>query len=305
MKRTLFLMPVFLFLLLSGVLAQADDGLRIVEAFQVEGKPFFQNIPLVIQSDKGTYVPGEYATIQLYQDINANCEKLISDFKVYDPGGKQVSSLRTNMGSAGYMTAYVKVSQKILETFVSGQYTLVSDWECTISGQTKSLGTDGYFDERDIDERFRFTVLNEEGQDVPQPLTCNLNCDVGRKLVNPESQSCYCQDTWKADDGKCDLGEPTVTADCTKEQSCASGQVLEGNTCLSPCVLEPGRCKEDSSSSSKVPPADTGNNSMGIVVVLLATVGGALIGFAVFGPPGAIMGALIGFSIAIGVSYLL
>lgn len=208
-------MKNLLFILMAVLCLGFVSALEIVE---IRGAGLFEGNVFSIVTDKGIYQQGDKAVITDYQDINALCDALSVNVQIthVDSGVKIATSSR-NLGVVGYMTAFIRMTQdtSILDP---ATYRVSSDWVC----DGVKLGQDGYSDKDVSPSVSTFKVVKKTS--TPPPETCSKQCNVGYKLIKPDSKDCYCEPAYKDGNGVCELGEPIVNEDCKEKDAEEMGE---------------------------------------------------------------------------------
>jgi hypothetical protein len=198
------LSALFMIIMLSLTFASA------LEIREVRTADFWDRISLFsIFTDKSSYEQGQLIVVDEFQNINEHCLGLGVTTEMYNIGtGNKVASTSRYLGNVYPMTAYIQVTQDsgLLDV---GEYKIVSNWKC----DGVILGEDGWKELPNTPTVATFSVVKNSIFTNPEQ-ECSKNCAVGEELINPTSTECFCQVTWDSNDGRCDLGEPSVTDDC-------------------------------------------------------------------------------------------
>ena len=271
----------FLFLSI-GVSAQGEIQLKQV---YTEDRPSQVIRPLTIVTDKTTYIQGEIAEVQDYQDINQFCGRIRVEFKLLSSFGSLKDTFVETLGrDMGYMTLFYKVDVKT-STLSPGTYKLESHWYC----DGNKLGNDGYTPDNPFDSTsqpskasIKVIAKTTPPADVPEEPSCLIrSCPLGTKLANENSDRCFCQDTWAEGDGKCDAGERSTSVDCQRVECLANELLLEGS-----CIPESRICFESGGTKDCTPPSQQDekvkNNFTNPIVLFLLTIGIVFFSFGLF-----------------------
>lgn len=216
MKKILLLslLMVFLISIVYAVQEEECSGVLCIQEMrtatpweQIFGKNFG------IVTDKSSYRIGEKVQIDDTQYINAMCSDGIDvDVKVRRADGSPVVSVSRKFPAGGWQSAFVRYSYDTTGA-KAGDYEIETRWYCVISNQRNELGEDGYIDNNKVPSTLKINLYSQLTI-IPPKETCSKQCPAGYELINKDSKDCYCQKTWNANDGKCDLGEPASSPEC-------------------------------------------------------------------------------------------
>lgn len=216
MKKILILslLMVFLISVVYAVQEEECSGVLCIQEMRtatVWEQIFGKNFGIV--TDKSSYRIGEKVQIDDTQYINAQCTDGIDvDVKVRRADGSPVVSVSRKFPAGGWQSAFVRYSYDTTGA-KAGDYEIETRWYCVISNQRNELGEDGYIDNNKVPSTLKIN-LYAPLTIFPPKQTCSKQCPAGFELINKDSTDCYCKNTWVANDGKCDLGEPASSPEC-------------------------------------------------------------------------------------------
>lgn len=261
MRKAIFL--IFLILCMSVVSA--------VEFVEVRSATDFDTFKdtLAIGINKNVLSEGETLIIEDVQYINAWCDDLNVEATILKDN-QPFTGGSFNIGQIAYSSAYIKLRQDTTG-FNEGDYVLEHRWYCTSQGVTVELGEDGYVD-NNIKPNTKTFSIDSLSADLPEIQGCTQTCPVGFKLMNQNDASCYCEKSYDANDGVCDVGEPITTNDCDLQNNCLRNEVLVNGQCVDYCSI--ASCENNQ--NDEVPQLDDDSDikiGLAIAVLILGFIG--------------------------------
>lgn len=204
MKRILFLL-----IMLITINAVFGANIEIAEMREATWAERFFGGMFAISTDKSAYEVGETVEITDVQNIDAECAELRVNIEVkYDNGNSIFYQNRPVAYNTYPFNAFlrVRIDSKSLEP---GIYKIQTDWIC----DNLLVGKDGRLDSNEQPDIKTFEIVKNNIFTNPDQ-ECAKNCQVGQKLILPDSPDCYCVYTYTANNGECELGEPSTETDC-------------------------------------------------------------------------------------------
>lgn len=206
MKKILSILTFFLLfsLLATGIQITELRSAGTIEKFRL----------FTIALDKTSYKIGEKVKITDVQPIYFQCDEGVTVWVFLKQGDSILERTGQKLGKIGYVDGFISVTQGT-SYLSAGTYTIESLWQCGNNIYIDKNGDAQPLTPKAYSSRKSFTLVNEKT--TPPKQECPLSeCPMGYKQVNWNSPGCKCQLAFQDGDGKCNIGEPQGTLDCSK-----------------------------------------------------------------------------------------
>lgn len=221
MKKLLVALTIFV---MVSVLVSA---LQITELRTAQ--PYERLRLFTIALDKTTYKIGETVKMTDVQPIYFQCNEGLEVVVKLKKDSSEIERKTIPIGVAGFMDGYISVNQPT-SSLGAGSFSFETLWKCgnvyaDRNGDAQPLTPNSFSNKKS------FTIVTETT--TPPKQECPLSeCPMGYKQIDWNSKDCKCQLAFQDGDGKCDIGEPKGTVDCTQPNNTTTASILSNKIIL-------------------------------------------------------------------------